>query len=487
MPKLLTVSRAARLVGVSRGAVQKKIQDGELPTFEGQVTPVDLLRVFPDTELKPDREFERVTSIKAHAYGKRVAERTMPDPEILSARLQEVGGELADAKVALKHYRTVFQQLQDQLDQISHSTAQTRGELASQLRKWLSKALDQSQSDIRPIQPLLLQDSMLTVMSAHVHLQPSGHEFFVEGKDSILEAALTAGLSLDYRCSNGNCGACKARIISGDVKKIKNHDYVITEAEKGMGYALLCCHTAVTDLVVEAREASGAGDIPEQEIPAKVKGIERLTEDMIQLSLQTPRTLRMRFLAGQLAELRAGDARKSYHMASCPCDDRNIQFYVRKETGNAFSDYVFGKLKKSEVVNIRGPFGDYILNEDSPRSIVFIAWDDGFSPINSLIEHAMALEIAERMHLYWIVSKDKQHYRDNQCRAWADALDNFSYEPLVAGSHARDALNHVFRQHRQLEDYDIYIAGPEAAVTGARQILDNRAFPAAQVFGYVVE
>mgnify|MGYP000532494315 CR=1 FL=1 len=35
MPRLITLSRAARLVGVKRGALQKKIRDGELRTFEG--------------------------------------------------------------------------------------------------------------------------------------------------------------------------------------------------------------------------------------------------------------------------------------------------------------------------------------------------------------------------------------------------------------------------------------------------------------------
>ena len=36
MHELLTLSRAARLVGVSRGELQKRIRDNELNTFEGQ-------------------------------------------------------------------------------------------------------------------------------------------------------------------------------------------------------------------------------------------------------------------------------------------------------------------------------------------------------------------------------------------------------------------------------------------------------------------
>ncbi|GMR18410.1 MAG: hypothetical protein BMS9Abin33_0822 [Gammaproteobacteria bacterium] len=486
MPQLLTVSRAARLVGLSRGAVQRKIQEGELRTFEGLVKPADLLSVFPDIQLDPDKEFDRVMKIKANAYGKRIADRILPDAEVLSARLWEVSQELASAKTALKRYRTVFQQLGKKLEDESLNHKDGNKETASSLRKWLSAAMEKEQSSLLSIEPLLLQDSLLSIMSAHVHLQPSGHEFFVEGQDSILEAALHSGLNPDYRCSNGNCGACKARIVSGEVKKIRNHDFVISEADKGRGYALLCCNTAVTDLVIEVPEASRAEDIPQQKIKAQVKGIEHLTDDTLLLSLKTPRTERLRFLAGQFTKLAIGNNRATFPIASCPCDDRNIQFYIHESENNSFSDYAFKKLKRDDKITIEGPFGDYVFNEDSPRSLIFVAWDEGYAPINSLIEHAMALEVAEHMHLYRVASQGNKRFHDNQCRAWADAIDNFHYDAFTSTRKERDSLNHIFRQHKRLDDYDIYIAGPEVAINSARQLLDNRAFPPDQIFTQIV-
>ena len=53
MPRLITLSRAARLVGVKRGALQKKIQQGELRTFEGELLLADLLRVEPPPLPRP--------------------------------------------------------------------------------------------------------------------------------------------------------------------------------------------------------------------------------------------------------------------------------------------------------------------------------------------------------------------------------------------------------------------------------------------------
>ncbi|MDP3686037.1 MAG: ferredoxin, partial [Sulfurimicrobium sp.] len=60
MEHLLSLSRAARLIGVTRGALQKKIQNGEMPSFDGTVKVEDLLAAYPDAQLENNIEFDRV-------------------------------------------------------------------------------------------------------------------------------------------------------------------------------------------------------------------------------------------------------------------------------------------------------------------------------------------------------------------------------------------------------------------------------------------
>ena len=117
-------------------------------------------------------------------------------------------------------------------------------------------------------------------------------------------------------------------------------------------------------------------------------------------------------------------------MASCPCDDRNLQFHVQRQSGNPFADLVFQGLKTGDTVNMLGPRGEFVLREDSPRTGVFIAWDTGIAPIKSLIEHAMALDVADSLHLYWFALPGHGHYVGNLFRAWSDALDNFHFTPV---------------------------------------------------------
>lgn len=493
MSQLLSLSRAARLVGVNRSELQKRVKQGDLATFDGMVTVDNLLAAYPSVQLEDNTEYSRVLFIKERAFGKRVFERAMPDVETLAVRLKELSRELTLSQLQVKQYKILLDRLRAKLNEIENQCGAEAKTTMNSLKNWLAAEVKAAMEPDYP-NPLAIRDNMLRVMAAHVTVLPSGHDFFIDGPDTILEGALRAGVPLNYGCSGGNCGLCKAKLISGEIKKSRFHDYVRTEADKRDGLVLMCSNTAVTDLVIEAEVAGGVQDIPFQQIPATVKSITNLTPDMALLHLQTPRSNRLRFLAGQSVNLILG---KSLHavlpVASCPCDDRNILFHVHRMPGNLFSDYVFNRLKNHEVVEIEGPQGEFILQEKTTRPLFFFAFDSGFAPIKSLIEHAMSLEAAEAIHLYWIGSNDGSVYLPNVGRAWADALDNFNYRQIVAGydlanpvgkreALLKSLLQEILDTHADLKDGDIYIAGPEAATRIAEQFFLQLGMPKTRVF-----
>jgi CDP-4-dehydro-6-deoxyglucose reductase len=428
---------------VRRGALQSKIRSGELAAFEGMVAEEDLLRAYPEAHLEDNTVLERLEAIKEAAFARRVRERVLPSAEVLMARLAE-----------LERYCAI---LEERLAAAAPGGAPLRA-------------------------PLLARESLLRIMSAHVQVKPSGHEFFVDGNDSLLEAALRAGLSLDYGCSIGSCGKCKARVVSGQVHRLRHSDYAFTAAEKAAGVVLMCCHTAATDLVIEAREAHGAADMPLQTIDARVKSVSPMGADMRLVHLQTPRSNRLRFLAGQsvrlfLKEGTAGEAAASFPVASCPCDERNLHFHVRRRAGDAFAERVFAGLKDLDTVRVEGPRGEFVLDEASTRPLVFVAFDTGFAPVKSLIEHAMALDASESLHLYWIAGGEGGHYLDNLCRSWGDALDNFHYHPITTQA----VLWPLLRDHPRLAECDVYVAGPAQAVHAAEFALLEHGLPRAHL------
>jgi CDP-4-dehydro-6-deoxyglucose reductase len=273
---------------------------------------------------------------------------------------------------------------------------------------------------------------------------------------------------------------------------VHNTDYPLSAGERAQGYTLLCSHTAVTDLVVEMLEAKTPGDIPQQEIVAKVKSVSPLAADTLLLHLQTPRTNRLRFLAGQRVALSVtgstANFRGEYAIASCPCDDRNVLFHICRDNNDGerdeFAERLFaGACKPGDPISLFGPFGDFVLKKDSPNDLLFVACDSGFAPVKSLIEHAVASDLPGLQRLVWAATRPAGHYLENQCRAWADALETFSYVALHAAdaqAAGTEAARRVLEED-ELSHRDVYVVGPAAFVAAVDGALKAGGVPAQQL------
>jgi len=488
MTQWLTLSRAARLIGVSRGELQREIRDGRLPANDGMVSTAGLLALYPQMKLEESGAFERVSRVKEEAFGRRVFERTLPGREVLAQRLFAQSQELADARRHLSRYHELVVGLRDRIDaQASAAQAPALRELRAFLERGLADVLATDAAD-----PIAIMDDMLKVVSAHVTVRPSGHEFFVEGRDTLLQAGLKAGLKFNYGCGNGTCGLCKARVVGGEVTKLAPHDYPLSEAERLQGHVLLCVHSAASsEIVLETLEARGPRDIPDQQIAVRVRSVQPMPADTVLLHVQTPRTTRLRFLAGQSVTLSAAaggaEAQATYAIASCPCDERNLHFHIRRDGGDAFAQMLFdGALATGSTINLAGPVGDFVFWE-SDRRLAFLACDTGFAPIKSLIEHAMAVDAAESLSLGWLATRPDGHYLANQCRAWAAAFDQFQYVPCTDADPAAGAARLVgeMAAARPLAACDVYVAGPAAFVEAAADALRSAGVPAGQVYAAV--
>ena len=483
MSQLLTLSRAAQLIGVPRGVLQKRIGAGELTAQDGMVATDALLALYPELDLENSGAFERITRIKEQSFGRRVRERMLPSQEILAQRLVEQSGELADLRRHLSRYHQLVVGLSERLEALPAPAS-------AELRRLLDDGLAVVLGSAPEHDTLEVMDAMLRIMSARVTLKPSGREFLVEGNETVLKAALKAGLSPSYGCGNGNCGLCKARVVSGEVRQVQPCDYPLSAAEKAQNYTLLCAHTAVTDVVVEAIEAASPADIPDQQLVARIKRVSPLDGETLLLHLQTPRSQRLRFFAGQRVALGVAggtaDFGGDYPLASCPCDDRNLLFHIGRDADDEFAVRLFaGAVKEGDAINVRGPFGRFVLARDSARPILFACCDLGFAPVASLVEHALSVDAAESIALVWAATRPGGHYAANYCRAWAESLDAFRYLACAAPdvSAAAAAAVEAAASVPDLPGHDVYVAGPAEFVAAASAGLRARGVPPQQIVG----
>ena len=264
------------------------------------------------------------------------------------------------------------------------------------------------------------------------------YQFMCNDKEDILSAGLRAGVPLAYGCRNGNCGKCKAYLSSGEIKQLAFYDYQFSDAQKAQNMFLMCHCTASCDISIRTEMQNEIKHIPVQHINAKVKEIKIIGDDLCILTLRTPRSNNLAFIAGQDALLSfEGYKSLNYPMASCPCEHKFIEFHIRYDTHDSFAKCLFaGEIKANTDIKIEGPRGIFRLNENSKNNLSFIAWDTGFAPIRSVIEHHYDLDLERSTDFYWAYPNyEKAPYLDKYAKSWQDLFGDYRYRKIACDFH----------------------------------------------------
>lgn len=319
---------------------------------------------------------------------------------------------------------------------------------------------------------------------ATITLQPSGLQFPILENQTVLEASLMAGATLPYGCTNGSCGECRAKVLSGEIRRVKTHDYTLTQSQKLDGQCLLCSYTAETDLEIDVLQSTRPADIPVQEVQTKLYRTETLDNISI-ITLKLSRGKSLRFLPGQSATLSYRQAEHlSLPIASCPCNAQFLEFHVNEE-GNPekpesnnvsetapahsqaspnsqaspisqFTDVCIGTR-----ISVSGPFGTFTLSEAHKSPRIFFARGLEFNRIQGMVEQVISIDNDTPTYLIWQCTDTVSHYRLNLCRSWQDAIDEFTFvaleNNLTPDTTAIEVLLAIYQ--RYAGECEVYLGG----------------------------
>nr|WP_315394271.1 CDP-6-deoxy-delta-3,4-glucoseen reductase [uncultured Duganella sp.] len=315
-------------------------------------------------------------------------------------------------------------------------------------------------------------------MTFQITVQPSGHRFSCEEDETVLAAAIRAGVGLPYGCKNGACSSCRGKVVSGSVTHKAHQERALSKEDEAAGHALFCCATAHTDLVIEAREVAGSDDYPIRKMPSRVATMEKVAPDVIVMTLQLPANETLKFRAGQYIEFMLRDGkRRSYSLASPPDQDQPLALHIRHLPGGLFTDQVFGTMKERDILRFEGPMGTFFVREDSDKPMVLLASGTGFAPIKAIVEHLRAQDSQRPMTLYWGGRRPQDLYMDALCRQWEAILPNFTYVPVVSAALPEDNWSGrtgyvhaaVMADLPDLSGHQVYACGAPLMVDSARQ------------------
>ncbi len=313
-------------------------------------------------------------------------------------------------------------------------------------------------------------------MTFQITVQPSGHQFTCDEDETILAAAMRAGVGLPYGCKNGACSSCKGKVISGNVTHKAHQQRALTEEEAAAGMSLFCCAIPHADLVIEAREVAGSSDYPVKKMPSRVSTMEKVAPDVVVITLQLPANESLKYRAGQYIEfMLPGGKRRSYSMATAP-DNGPISLHIRHMPGGFFTEQVFSTMKERDILRFEGPLGTFFVRDDSDKPMVLLASGTGFAPIKAIVEHLTQTGSARKMTLYWGGRRPQDLYMDALCREWAAKLPNFTYVPVVSNALPEDNwsgrtgfVHHaVMADLPDLSGHQVYACGAPIMVESAK-------------------
>lgn len=328
-------------------------------------------------------------------------------------------------------------------------------------------------------------------MSYKVSLQPGDDEFQSEHSESILDAALRAGHKLPYGCRGGTCGACRGKILAGEVVYPNGEPYILSTTERAGGQALLCQAHPQTDVVIELRDLDAVGDIVVKTLPCRVISLQKLAHDVMRLYLKLPATEQLSFLAGQYIDIIMRDGRKrSFSLANPPHADDYLELHIRHVAGGKFTDLVFNSMKEKTILRFQGPLGAFFLREDTQKPIIAVAGGTGFAPVKAMLEDAFYKNITRPIHFYWGARARQDLYLNDLPENWAEQYPNFHYTPVLSEPAADDdwqgrsgwVHSAVAEDYPDLSQYQIYMSGPPAMIEAGKTVFFEQGLPDDQLF-----
>lgn len=300
--------------------------------------------------------------------------------------------------------------------------------------------------------------------------------------DSVLRAALRAGIGAPYQCGIGSCGACGIELLDGEAEGLP-------AARGRVGAPLLACQ-------VLPRSDCTIRFTPVPYCEPRVRPLRRtatlvsrtqLSATLLELGFHTPSPAE--FLPGQFALLNLpGQGARAYAMSNLPNRAGVWQFVVSRPS----EDAPFDALDGCATLSLDAPFGMTYLREQTPRSLVCIGDDHGVSGLLAILSAAARSEVFAAQGL-WLFHQAATPQplalalllaRDPELEARL-RLNDAPPRPEKPWDGARapviEQLEHWLRQGADPRGCEFYCSGSAALIEAVRALLEKRRVPARQM------
>jgi len=322
-------------------------------------------------------------------------------------------------------------------------------------------------------------------MSYELTIEPLGQTITVEDGQTILDAALRAGIYLPHACCHGLCATCKVQVTDGEIEHGEPSSFALMDFEREEGKCLACCATLESDVVIEADidEDPDARSIPVSDFDATVVRVENLTPTIKGIWLTIENSQKIDFQAGQYInlEIPAISQSRAFSLANTP-DQNEIELNIRIVPGGQVTTWIHQQMKVGDKLRVSGPYGRFFVKKSAQVPALFIAGGSGLSSPKSMIMDLLAEGSALPITLLYGARSQEELYYHKEFTELAAQHANFTYVPALShepeGSNwtgARGFVHEAAKAHfnNDFSGRKAYLCGPppmiDAAITTLMQ------------------
>ena len=314
----------------------------------------------------------------------------------------------------------------------------------------------------------------------------NGREFSASAGATLVDAALSGGITISHSCKTGRCSTCKCKVLEGETTALQT-ETGLTDTEKAQGWILSCVRTAHTDVMLEVEDLGNVVLPLSKTLPCRISSIERLATDVVRVMLRLPPTANFRSIPGQYIDvIGPGGARRSYSLANANTADKTLELHIRAVDGGVMSDYWFKQAKADDLLRFNGPLGTFFLRGLDQLHLVFLATGTGIAPVKAMLEsltHIAPKHAPQSVTVFWGGRTAEDLYFDPQV-----IPAYYRFVPVLSRSAAGWAgvsgyvQNALLATQPDLTRTAVYACGSDAMIRSAKASLLAAGLPETRFF-----
>lgn len=310
--------------------------------------------------------------------------------------------------------------------------------------------------------------------------------FSCDANTTIFEAAKKQGIILEHSCLTARCRSCMVKVLDGNTTDVLK-ELVLTDEQKSQKFVLSCNTKPISDLILDIEDLGDVLLFEKRIVPSKIDSIEKVTKNVIKVTLRLPPNANFDFLSGQYVNLMRGDIKRSYSIANKSGNNSKLEFYIKKYNNGLMSKYWFEEAKQNDLLRMEGPLGTFFLRESKKRNIIFLATGTGIAPIKAILEQIQNSDQDYSDKVFWLFV-GARYEEDFFWKPVVNNNINLNFSPVLSRPNEKWKKDQGYIQDIALKknidllDSQVYACGSNQMIESAKELFLKNSLPENQFF-----